>query len=429
MKRVNSFIATILCFLSTFTIFAQEEPDTSAAEEGMKKAIPELKYIKQSGLANAASKIYSADQRFALSGFLELNYVNYLGPKSRASEDIELYYTNLYRSGTYVGYKITDRLIFNSELQVELLHDGFDEFHVEGNLEVIFDYLVNPYFNIRVGNYPIPIGYVNIHEEPTAFYTVNRPEVERLLVPTQWLELGAMFYGNITPKLEYIIGTTKGMDAGNFSDGTWVRRGRFIDFSMPQGIAFNSKIQYDANNFLIGASGYTGNAGNGIQLPDDDEFSGGTLDAQLSMFSSFAEYRWKDFTFFGLYMHGWLSNTDKIYAINDNRVVGKETQGYYGELRWDVLPSFGVKRKEHRHLPIFVRYERLNTHAGVHDRFSDFSRFEREEADLTIWSVGFNYRPKRNIALKANYQFRDNAFKQATVEESDRFEVGIGLIF
>ncbi|MCC5945954.1 MAG: hypothetical protein JJT94_13565, partial [Bernardetiaceae bacterium] len=183
--RIYKSIIIGFCFLAIiWSAQAQEtassdirgvsSDDTTKNQIGIEK----LKYIKQPGLANAASKIYSADRRYSISGFLEFNNVNYMSEKN-IGDDIELYYTGLYRSGTYLGYKITDRLIFNSELQLEFVHDRAEEWHFEFNLELLLDYLFSKEFNVRIGNFPVPLGYVNVMEEPTAFYSVNRPELER----------------------------------------------------------------------------------------------------------------------------------------------------------------------------------------------------------------------------------------------------------
>jgi hypothetical protein len=397
----------------------QPENDTTTVDSDLRRAIPGLKYIRQPGLANAASKIYSADQRFTISGFGEVNYVNYRGPKNTGAEDLELYYTNLYRSGTYFGYKISPRLIFNSELQLEYLHDGFNEGHFEMNLELMLDILVNDYFNVRVGNYPIPLGYVNINEEPIAFFSVNRPEVERVIIPTQWLDMGIMFYGNLANRLEYNLGLTKGLNAVDFTEGTWIRQGRFHRLGIPRSWAVNGKLEYrTGDNFALGVSGYTGDAGNGAFTATQQR-----LNAPLTLFSSFANYNFGKLSLFGLVSRGWLGNTDQLFQLN-NRVIGSETFGYYTEMRYNILPHFRAGTSWE--VPLFVRYERLNTHARVSP---ELEGLPRDQNDLSILSVGFNVRPQRNIVFKANYQFRNNRYAESLVPESNRFEVGFGFIY
>ncbi|MBW3466429.1 hypothetical protein [Arthrospiribacter ruber] len=420
--KIN-FLLGMVFFLVPFYLSAQENTIDQEVEElndsiSNKGLIEELKYIKQPGLANAASKIYSADRRYSIAGFTEINSVSYLGERNRG-DDIELYYTNLYRFGFYFGYKITDRFIFNSEIQGELLHDGFREVGTELNFEWMFDYLFHPSFNVRVGNYPIPVGYTNINEEPIAFYSVNRPETERIILPTQWLETGVMFYGNfLQNQLEYNIGLTKGLDASNMVEGTWIRRGRYHGLEIPRAWAANGKLEYVGNEDIkLGVAGYYGDGSRGEETPSGQSFS-----PSISLYSVFAGYDWGNFSVFGLAMRGSTSQTDRIFEF-DNQVIGEETFGYYGEFRWDLW-SVLESNKDWK-LPVWVRYERLDTHASVASSFENRA-FDRQ--NLEIISLGANLRPRKNLVFKANYQFRKN-LAESIIPEADRVELGIGLIF
>jgi hypothetical protein len=419
----NTILLGLVFFWGPFILNAQdkiqsEETEIKNDSLDQKGLIEELKYIKQPGLANAASKIYSADRRYSISGFTEINSVTYLGEKNRG-DDIELYYTNLYRLGFYFGYKITDKFIFNSEIQAELLHDGFREVGTELNFEWMFDYLFHPSFNVRVGNYPVPVGYTNINEEPIAFYSVNRPEVERIILPTQWLETGVMFYGNfLDNQFEYNLGLTKGLDATSMVEGTWIRRGRFHGLEIPKAWAGNGKLEYVGNDAVkLGLSGYFGNASRGNETPTGETFS-----PNVSLYSLFAGYEWGDFSVFGLAMKGSTSQTDRIFQF-DNQVIGEETFGYYGEFRWDLWSAFDTEKDWK--LPLWIRYERLDTHAAVASSFEN-RVFDRQ--NLEIISIGANLRPKRNLVFKANYQFREN-LSESIIPEANRLELGIGLIF
>jgi hypothetical protein len=423
--NANSYLMTLLIGLSCLNVWAQETvtptdtlPVANTDTLPKTKLIEELKYIKQPGLANAASKIYSSDHRYSISGFTEINSVSYLGEKP-GGDDLELYYTNLYRFGFYFGFKITDRFIFNSEIQAELLHDGLNEVAGELNFEWMFDYLLHPAFNVRVGNYPIPVGYTNINEEPIAFYSVNRPESERIILPTQWLETGFLLYGVfLRNQLEYNLGVTKGLDGSSMVEGTWIRRGRYHALNFPQSVAANGKLEYVGNeNIQLGLAGYLGNAGRGLETPNGEPFS-----PQVRLFSAFAGYDLGNVSFFGLAMKGKMNQTERIFEF-DNQILGEETFGYYGEVRWDLF-SILPKSPEWK-LPLWIRYERLDTHASVATAF-DTEGFNRQ--NLEIISLGANLRPKKSLVFKGNYQFRQNLAQNA-LPESNRIELGVGFIF
>ncbi|TVQ88950.1 MAG: hypothetical protein EA397_16075 [Deltaproteobacteria bacterium] len=165
-------------------------PDHPKEKEGL---IEELTYIQWPGLPPAASKIYFSERRYAISGFGEISYNHFLGEKNRASGDLEIYNTNLYRFVVYDAYRATPWMV----LYAEVFHDGFNEVDYEFFPEFFVDFVISKPFDVRVGWAQVPIGYVNNDDEPIMFYSVNRPEVERMIIPSPWIELGAQFYGKI----------------------------------------------------------------------------------------------------------------------------------------------------------------------------------------------------------------------------------------
>ncbi|BDD05950.1 hypothetical protein [Aureibacter tunicatorum] len=438
---MKNLLAAILCLLPSLFAFAQEELNHDEKEK--KSAISELKYIKQAGFANASSKVFTADQKLSISGFGEINYVNYQSPiQNKESKEIEQYYTNLYRFGTYIGYRFSDKIIFMSEIQLEYLQDGFfkGKDHFEYNIEASLDFLFHDLFNLRVGNYPLNLGWVNVNEEPIGFYSVNRPEVERTIIPSQWLEQGILIYGSPLENTEYQFGVTKGLDARNFTSGTWIRDGRYTSWTeIPPSVAFNGKLSYGhEDNTLLSLAGYYGDASRGYKMQNGD-----LLKTNLGLMTIVGAHNIGNFTFFGLYSRGWLSGTDQLFDLGNEasdpelrtyEVLGSKTQGYYLEGRYNIMPL--INPNKDWKLPIFIRYERLNTHLAIDDKVQDridnmgdqMDRVRADYKDLEIITVGVNFRPKKNWTYKANYQFRSNKYEGA-MEEPNQFELGLGFIF
>ena len=63
-------------------------------------------------------------------------------------------------------YQLTDRIIFNAEIEFEHAGSGFDaddKLHGTAEIEQAWvDFLVSPYFNIRSpGIDLVPVGYIN----------------------------------------------------------------------------------------------------------------------------------------------------------------------------------------------------------------------------------------------------------------------------
>jgi hypothetical protein len=404
------------------------------------KTIEELTYQQQPGLALAASKIFFSKKRYSISGFGEINAVGYLGPKNTQAGDLELYYSNLYRFATFFGYRITNKIIWNSEFQIEFLHDGIKETHHELVFEAFADFLIHDNFKARVGFFPLTIGYVNNNDEPIMFYSVNRSEVERLIIPSTWVEFGTMFYGKIASNLSYTLGFSQGLNAQRYIGGTWVRQGREIRFNVPNNIAVNPQLNYIKKNLTLSASGYFGYSGQGQELFIDNQKH--KVLAPISLLSSYIKYDWKNIRFVSVGTLGKLGETDKIFHLtkengNDGQVVGSNVYGFLAEIGIDILPyfrknkeiedkkSFFVHKKEMK-APVFIRYERLNTHAHVHQNLVNYSRDQR---DLDILTIGINFNTRENFVLKANYQFRNNRYKNVLIPESDIIELGIGFVF
>jgi hypothetical protein len=410
-----------------------------------KRGIDTLTYETQSGLPVAASKIYFSDRKFAFSGFGEINYTHYNGPKSVASEDIELYMTNMYRFVGYLAYKPIKKIVLYAEIFAELMHDRKREIHGEYFLEFFADFLIHDKFNVRVGTHQVQIGYLNNNDEPILFYSVNRPEVERIIIPSTWIDLGIMTYGNITKDIKWTFSVYQGLSSDRFNGASWIRRGRDDAFRFQfNSVVLNSKWTYTGiKNTELAVNGLWTRAGNNEILP---QYENERIKAATYLLASYVRHEYKNMTFMFLGSYGNMRETDKIYnltasATGMGQVIGSDVYGYYAEIGYDVLPifrnlskdsnkerkdNFLVKHNEVK-LPMFVRYERLNTHAGIHESLIDLPRFQ---TDLHALTLGLNFNPRRNIVLKANYQFRWNKIPLETGEmEGDRFEIGLGFIF
>jgi len=337
---------------------------------------------------------------------------------------------------------LTNKLIWNSEFQIEFLHYKTEEFHHEIVIEAFFDYIFKDYLKARVGFYPLTIGYVNNNDEPIMFYSVNRSEVERLITPSSWIEFGTMFYGNISKKWSYALGFSQGLNSKNYLSGTWIRQGREIRFDVPKSISINPQINYTGiKNLTLSASGYYGKSGQGETIELNNEIV--NVNGNINLTTAYAKYDWKNFRFVTVGTYGQLSDTEKIYELTkdangeNGQVLGKEVYGYLFEFGCDILPYIrnkdSVKHKKtffydthEMKLSLFSRYERLNTHHNIHQNIQTLPRVEN---NLHIWTFGVNFNTKENIVFKANYQYRINKFTDNLTPYKNIFEIGLGFIF
>ena len=442
MQFKNKIYLLFIALFSTFCVIAQNDEVNANVKE--KKVLDTLTYEQQSGLPVAASKIYFSDNKFTISGFGETNYNHYLGPKNRESNDLELYNTNLQRFVIYAAYKPVDWMVLYAELFAEYLNDGTEESDFEYLPEIFIDFLIDPRFNVRIGSHQPGIGYINNNDEPILFYTVNRPEVERLLIPSQWIDFGVMTYGKISNNLKWSASVYQGLDATNLNGATWIRRGRdhALRFNFNSAV-LNSKLVYSGiKNTEVSVSGFWTQLGDGEQIIRDNNPE--IVSANSFLTSAYIRHTYKNLSIMALGTYGAISNTDQLFHLtasqeNGPQVLGKSVYGFYTEVSYDILPLLGfnkkkegavdnffMKRREFK-LPVFARIERLNTHNTIHESLINEAR---SQSDLTALSLGFNFNTRKNIVFKANYQFRWNKEPMINGEyEGDRVEVGLGFIF
>jgi hypothetical protein len=106
------------------------------------------------------------------------------------------------------SYQFNDNMIFNAEIEWEhggIATDADDKLTGEINIEQAWvDFRISPYFNIRApGIDLVPIDWINLYHEPTSYYSVLRPELNRGLIPTTWRAPAASIWGQLADGVNY----------------------------------------------------------------------------------------------------------------------------------------------------------------------------------------------------------------------------------
>ena len=394
------------------------------------------------GLGRAASEIFYSEKKVTLSGYAELANV-FNGGKTRdtSSGDLELYFNQLYRIVPFIGIRLSKNWFLTTELGIEYLEgNGENEFHFFP--EIYTDIIYRSWLSFRIGLQPLNIGYINNNEEPLLFLSVNRPETERLILPTEWIETGITFYGDVSNKLNYALSFTNGLIARKFTSPTWIRNGAESHFESFNRLAINAQINYlPINNLTLSISGYYNHSGRGEEVFIEGNIK--KVEAPLTVISGYARWDHKAFSIIGMGSWGNLSQTYDVwfltgYEQSDGQVLGENVYGFYIEPSLDLFRLFKVNTTGNpkpgsiftihdSSFPVFIRYERLDTHSAIDARLSDLYYLRN---NLNIWMVGFNYKPNHNIALKFDVRFRDNLNAVPEVPDSETlYELGIGIEF
>src|ERR687893_57876 len=162
------------------------------------------------GFGPAASKVYKARQGVSLGGYGEVLYENFAGSREDDTPSGSTDRLDALRAIVYVGYKFSDKVLFNSELEFE--HGSTEE---GGSVSIEFAYLeyrLSPRLGLRAGLLLPPMGFINEVHEPPAFLGARRPETERTIIPSTWRESGIGFFG-AAGNLSYRAYLVNGFDA------------------------------------------------------------------------------------------------------------------------------------------------------------------------------------------------------------------------
>ncbi len=384
-------------------------------------AIPEEKQLKSAyGLGPAASKVYQVGKGLSIGGYGEGFYQDIVGDKGaeKSKADME-------RMVMYVGYKFTDSIIMNSELEFEHGTTG-EGAESKGEVSAEFvslDFLLNPKVNVRTGLLLMPMGMINRMHEPLFYFGNHRPVVEQTIIPSTWREMGVGLFGAITPNLTYTTYVVNGLNASGFSS-TGIREGTGGGSqALAQDLGYVARVDYTPDalpGLTIGGSGYVSNTGQSLS------YNGQKADVLTQIYESHLQWKYYGLEFRALGSWGLINNADllsmeNLYVKNANGIVngqgavGSQNYGWYTEAGYDVLPL--MFKDTPQYLAPFVRYEKLNT--MVKALVADPTK------DQQVFQVGLQYKPIPQVVLKADY--RNFVAKQGSLP--DDFNLGFGFIF
>ncbi len=373
--------------------------------------IPEdIEYKSAYGLGPAASKVYQVSKGLSIGGYGEASYRSTTGDdkKNDTNED----QADFGRLVLYAGYKFTDSILFNSEIEFE--HGSTDK---NGSVSVEFaalDFLLDPMANVRAGMVLMPMGFINQIHEPPFYFGNNRPEVEKQIIPSTWREIGVGAFGELLPGLTYTSYVVNGLDASNFSS-SGIRGGRQKGSkAKANDLAFVGRMDYApaaVPGLTVGASAYLGDSG------QNQKFNGRDANAFTQLYEAHLEWKYRGVEFRTLGSWGHIDDADILSAAK-GETIGEENYGWYAEVGYDIMPHIAPDSTQY--LAPFIRFETLDTIASAPDGFLD-----DESKNQKIFQIGFNYKPIPNVVIKADYRNMDSK----AGDLPDDFNLGVGFIF
>ena len=361
------------------------------------------------GLGPAASKVYRVGQGVSVGGYGEVVYHNYAAEREDDAPAGARDVIDALRGILYVGYKFNDKLLLNTEIEIEHVDEVFLEF-------AYLDYRFSDAIGARAGLLLAPLGLINELHEPPVFLGTSRPLTESVIIPTTWRENGIGVFGGAGPFAyrAYVMSSFAGADGG-FSAGG-LRGGRQKGSgALSEDLALVGRVDYvGVPGLIVGASAFTGETAQNRTLPTGATVGGRTTIWDLHLDKKIA----------GLDLRALVAGAtvDDVAELNALRgltgasSIGEELGGWYVQAGYDVLR--GVETA-HQLIP-YLRYEAVNTQKEVPEGFAVNPANER-----TVLTLGGAWKPIPEAVLKVDYNKHSNEAETGVSQLS----VALGWLF
>jgi hypothetical protein len=314
------------------------------------------------------------------------------------------------------GYQFDRKTQFVTEWELEHANEIFLE-------QAFIKHRIGRNVSIKAGMILIPMGIINEYHEPNNFYSVDRPFVDKTLVPSTWRDIGVGINGLIpTADLRYQLYLVNGLlgykeDSGKFNMAQNYRSGRqkgskTIFSGLPA--LSGQLLYYGMANSKLGLSVYMGQSNSDAYkgLNRDNETLVASADSTVVFTSMVGGH-------FSSTFDKWNIKTQLISAVNGNTNaynqktgsdLSKYTLGFYTEL--------GRSIDEADKWLVFARY-------GLLDYALEKGKVNGTNVGLDhIVTFGVNYFAAKGAVFKVDFQTRN-------LHETPEYSInsGIGVWF
>lgn len=263
-------------------------------------------------------------------------------------------------------------------------------------------------FNLRMGHDVVPVGATNAAHLPSQYFGVYRPEGEATILPCTWHATGVSVWGRIGA-WRYGVWLIPSLNSTLFSVSNWAGGASAspYEFTVANKLALASRVDYYVTQGVrIGVSGFVGNTFNNDIVTD--EFSNKYSNVKALMLFGSIDFSIEKgrFTARGNLDYGHLNDAAKVSAYNStlsnssqspypHTLVGEEAVDAALELGWNWINPSSDKQ--------FVTFARCD----YYDSYIPVAGLtEYGWAKRMCWSVGANYRPVKEVILKAEVGMR-----------------------
>lgn len=351
-----------------------EQKVEETAEEVEVEAAVEAIEVAQVSSASASSFF----DKTTVGGYGELHYNSQDGNDS----------IDFHRFVLYFGHEFNDNIRFFSELELEHAFSGNGN---PGEVELEQAWIemdINDNHRIRAGLDILPIGIINVTHEPNTFYGVERPEVEKRIIPATWWEAGIGLNGELAPGWNYDVRLHSGL-----STTSSIRSGR-------QKIA-KANADHPATTLSLRYTGIPDlEIGGAFQYQSDITAGATTTSNSATLFEGHIDWKHNS----GFAVRALYTQWDLDDQLS---IAGDDTQyGYYIEPAYRFPLSY------------------VPGEFGVFARWSELEYGDTKEEEHI--GVGFNYWPTQEVAFKFDYTNVDDVDANTS---SNSLNLGLGYQF
>jgi hypothetical protein len=393
--------------VSAFAAFTPLAANAQSVEQKIDALQKEVERLK-SEVSRRDTAPAQAEEATSIFGYGEFNY-------NRFRDDDHASKADLRRFVLGFGHRFNDRLMFNSEVEVEHAVSSAED---SGEVEIeqaYLDYRFSDAVNVKGGLFLIPLGILNQTHEPPTYFGVERNDVETRIIPTTWRELGVGVHGMLgSSGFGYDAGLTTGFNSGKLDDPTSGIRSGHQEGSQADAhdLSLYGALNYQRPGLRLGGGLFTGNTGQNGQA--DAALRG--VAARLTLWDLHAQYSVGNWDLRAVYARGTLGDADRVNAVTaaSGFAAPKSLKGWYGQA------AYHIYRRGDLDIAPFVRVERIeiaqqeDASLGV---FQDPNNFER------IRTIGVNFYVHPQVVIKADVQ------RFSTDKTRDALNLGLGYMF
>ena len=325
---------------------------------------------------NAAEILMNKGDGLVIGGYGEIH----LNVNEDANNKVDVH-----RLVTLLGYNFNDKVRFVSEIEFEHVKEVYVE-------QAFLSYSIKDNLNLRAGLMLVPMGIVNEYHEPTTFNGVERPGMDKSIIPSTWREIGFGLNGRMdNASLKYQLYLFNGFKSDGLGGSNGIRSGRQKGAEAmwnTTNVSFDLDW-YGVNGLKLGFSGYFGdsNVDEGVDVPG----------VGISMIGLDARYTKNRFGMRGQYITTSIDGSEEYNTAWESD-LGSKMNGWYIETSYNLMGSDKTER-----LDLFARYSNYDTHAEVAGSLT-----RNDEYNRNVLTTGLSWHVAKGAAFKIDYQILGN---------------------